>query len=415
MPTTLSGGDGWPPFSGRDGETNLGNVSNIRPSDDQPGDDHPSDDPLSDNPSAVTRARTMAVPMTDTPDRIPTGSPSQRPTMRDVAARAGVGLSTVSRVVSGDVKVSPARMLAVQKAIAELGFRRNDSARQLRKGAAESIGLLIENVADPFFSLLNHAVEEVALSRDSLLMSASSHQDAERAKKLTLALCARRVDGLIITPSEPQEIDYLQFERDAGIHLVFVDRPVPGLDADTVLTDNAGGARSGVEHLLAQGHRRIACFTDRAELFTSAARLEGYRSALTSAGIPLDPSLVHSARGGDASVQGPLGRMLASPEPPTAIFTANNRATIMILRELAVRRERLAMVGFDDFELADVLDPAVTVVAQDPLSMGRIAANLLFARLDGERGPSQTVTLRTSLIVRGSGEIAASRAGVATS
>ena len=335
-----------------------------------------------------------------------TPSPTNgRPTMRDVALRAGVGLSTVSRVVSGDVQVSPERTAAVHKAILELGFRRNDSARQLRKGAAASIGLLIESVSDPFFSLLSQAVEEVALGRDSLLMSASSNRDAGRARKMILAFCARRVDGLIITPSEFQEIDYLQEEILAGVRMVFVDRPVPGLEADTVLSDNVGGARTGVEHLIAHGHRRIACFTDRHDLFTSINRVLGYRQALESAGLPVDPSLIHAATNGEYRFSEPLAAMLGGPNPPTAIFTGNNRATSTILRELAGRRETLALVGFDDFELADVLQPGVTVIAQDPLTMGRIAAKLLFSRLDGDTGPAQTITLRTSLIARGSGEL----------
>src|SRR5690606_10419699 len=190
-----------------------------------------------------------------TPPTVPGGS---RATMRDVARRAGVGLSTASRVVNGEPGGSTKRTEAVEAAILELGFRRNDFARHLRMGAAASIGLLIESVADPFFSLLTQAVEEVALGRDSLLLSASSHQDAERAKKLVLAFSSRRVDGLIITPSEPQDVSYLRTELAAGVKMVFVDRPVHGIDADTVLTDNLGGARTGVEHLIAHGHRRIA-------------------------------------------------------------------------------------------------------------------------------------------------------------
>lgn len=330
--------------------------------------------------------------------------------MRDVAARAGVGLSTVSRVVNGDVNVSAARTLAVEQAIAELGFRRNDSARHLRMGAASSIGLLLESVSDPFFSLINQAVEEVALVRDSLLLSASSHQDAERAKKMVLAFCARRVDGLIITPSEPQEIDYLRAELRAGVRMVFIDRPVPGLDdddsvaTDTVLTDNAGGARTGVEHLIAHGHRRIACFTDRADLFTSHHRILGYRLALEAAGIPFDPALVFSADDVAENFAGPLAAMLAMAQPPTAIFTGNNRSTVAVLRQLVGRPDRPAIVGFDDFELADAMTPGVTVVAQDPLAMGRTAAELLFRRLGGEAGPTQTITLGTTLIRRGSGE-----------
>lgn len=332
-------------------------------------------------------------------------SGGNRATMRDVARRAGVGLSTVSRVVNGDPNVSAERTLAVQTAIVELGFRRNDSARHLRMGAAASIGLLIENVADPFFSLLNQAVEEVALSRDSLLLSGSSNQDPERAKKMVLAFCSRRVDGLIITPSEPQDTAYLRTELAAGVKMVFVDRPVPGIDADTVITDNLGGALAGVEHLLEHGHRRIAFFSDRASLYTTANRKAGYALALERAGIPLDPSLVYSSDDGNYSFTTPLATMLARQSPPTAIFASNNRSTVEILRELARLPKRPALVGFDDFELADALTPGITVIAQDALAMGRTAAELLFARLDGASGPTQSISLSTSLIVRGSGEL----------
>ncbi|AWB89902.1 LacI family transcriptional regulator [Salinibacterium hongtaonis] len=324
--------------------------------------------------------------------------------MHDVAALAGVGLSTVSRVVNGDVKVSPAKTLAVENAIRELGYRRNDSARHLRTGAAASIGLLIESIADPFFSLISQAVEEVALSRDSLLLSASSHQDAARARRMVLAFCSRRVDGLIITPSEDQSIDYLRTELTAGVAMVFIDRPVPGLDVDTVLTDNVGGAMSGVEHLIAHGHRRIACITDRAGLYTSSHRIRGYRNALAAAGIPFDPALVYSADDTTDTLAGPLTSMLDAENPPTALFTANNRSTIGALRVMGSRHNRPALVGFDDFELADALSPGVTVVAQDPLAMGRMAAELLFRRLDRDTSPPQTITLGTRLIARGSGE-----------
>lgn len=328
-----------------------------------------------------------------------------RATMRDVAKRAGVGLSTVSRVVNGDHHVSPQRTKAVQAAIAELGFRRNDFARHLRMGAAASVGLLIENVADPFFSQLTRAVEEVVLGRDSLLLSASSHQDPERAKKMVLAFISRRVDGLIITPSDSQDTSYLRAELAAGVSMVFVDRPVPGIDADTVLTDNLGGAKTGVEHLIAHGHRRIAFFSDRATLYTMANRRAGYSLALEQAGIRVDPALICSSDDGRYDFAGPLATMLALPDPPTAIFCSNNRSTVEILRELAKLPHRPALVGFDDFELADAMNPGITVVAQDAQAMGRTAAELLFARLDGSAGPTKTVSLGTTLIPRGSGEL----------
>jgi LacI family transcriptional regulator len=341
----------------------------------------------------------------DTTDEPPIARGSSRATMRDVARRAGVGLTTVSRVVNGDAGVSAKRTQAVEAAITELGFRRNDFARHLRMGGAASVGLLIESVADPFFSLLTQAVEEVVLSRDSLLLSASSHQDAERAKKLVLAFSSRRVDGLIITPSDPQDVSYLRTELAAGVKMVFVDRPVHGINADTVLTDNLGGARTGVEHLIAHGHSRIAFFSDRARLYTTVNRRAGYTIALEHAGLPMDPTLVHSSEDGRYDFTDALRTMLAMERPPTAIFCSNNRATVEILRELSRLPQRPALVGFDDFELADAMTPGITVVAQDALAMGRTAAELLFSRLDGVTGPTQTVSLGTTLIARGSGEI----------
>lgn len=332
------------------------------------------------------------------------GMPGARATMRDVAERAGVGLATVSRVVNGEANVSAKRRVAVESAIAELGFRRNDSARSLRMGTAESIGLLIENVADPFFSLLTRAVEEVALERDSLLLSGSSHQNSARAKRMILAFSSRGVGGLIITPSETTDVGYLQAEIDAGVKMVFVDRPVPGIDADTVLTDNLGGARRGVEHLLAHGHRRIAFFTNREHLYTTANRRAGYLAALEHAGVPFDPALEYAST--EYRFADPLAAMLSSINPPTAIFTSNNRSSVEILRALAGHPDRPAIVGFDDFELADALTPGITVIAQDAMAMGRTAAELLFARLDGESGPTKSITLGTKLIPRGSGEVA---------
>lgn len=330
--------------------------------------------------------------------------------MRDVAALAGVGVSTVSRVVSGDAKVSPKKTDAVRTAIESLGYSRNDAARILRMSAATlSIGLLIEDISDPFFSQVNQAVEEVVLSEDSFLLSASSDRDAARAKKMILAFCARRVNGLIIVPTEPEDdTGYLQREMAAGVAMVFVDRPPSqGIQADSVVSANREGARAGVAHLIAHGHRRIACFSDRGSLYTAQERIRGYTDALAAAGIPVDPLLMHASPTPiQFNLAEPFTRMMRLPEPPTAFFGANNRMTVRLLQQLEAYERRPAIVGFDDFELADLLKPGITVVRQDPSAMGTIAARLLFGRLADDRGPIQTISLPTELIPRGSGEIA---------
>ncbi|MFI9272986.1 LacI family DNA-binding transcriptional regulator [Kitasatospora sp. NPDC052896] len=328
-----------------------------------------------------------------------------RPTMKDVAALAGVGLKTVSRVVNGEPGVHESTAARVHQAIDQLGFRRNDGARLLRQGRhTSSVGLILEDVADPFYSLLTRAVEEVARAHGSLLFTGSSAEDPSRERELALAFCARRVDGLVIVPTAADH-GYLAAEVAAGTAVVTVDRTLPGLDVDTVLTDNPGGTRTGVEHLLRQGHRRVGYLGDAPDIFTAAERLRGYQGAMADAGCPVDPAWVSMGRPEPVGLRLALDRMLTGPRPVTALVCGNNRTTVAVLRELAALRRSPALVGFDDFELADLLAVPVTVVAQDPARLGRMAADLLFRRLAGERGPAQRIELPTQLIPRGSGEL----------
>jgi LacI family transcriptional regulator len=327
-----------------------------------------------------------------------------RPTMKDVAQTAGVGLKTVSRVVNGEPGVNSATADRVRDAITKLGFRRNDSARILRRGNTASIGLVLEDVGDPFYSGLTRAVEEVARRHDSLVFTGSSDEDPDRERELTLAFCARRVEGLIVVPAGDDH-EYLVPELAAGIAAVFVDRPAGNIKADAVLADNAGGTREGVEHLLGQGHRRIAFLGDSPQIFTAKERLRGYREAVTAAGHEVDEELVAMFPPRAETIRRTLDRLLSGDRPATALFTGNSRVTVAVLRELARRPERPALVGFDDFELADLLTPGVTVVAQDPTGLGRTAAELLFQRLEGDKGPARRVELSTRLVPRGSGEV----------
>ncbi|WP_310738154.1 LacI family DNA-binding transcriptional regulator [Microbispora sp. H10949] len=345
-----------------------------------------------------------------------------RPTMNDVAAAAGVALKTVSRVVNNEPGVNAATALRVHAAIDRLGYRRNDSARTLRRGRTASIGLVIEDAADVFYSSLSRAVEETALHHGCLLFTGSSQEDAARERDLVLAFCARRVDGLIIVPAGTDHT-YLAPEFEAGTRAVFADRPPgAGCEADVVLSDNVGGARAGTAHLIAHGHRRVAFLGDLPRIFTAAERLRGYREALAAAGLPYDEGLVAMGPAEPARMRADLTRLLGASDPPTALLTGNGRTTVETLRALAsitgsatgpattgAFPDRappglggLALVGFDDFELADLL--GVTVVAQDPARLGRTAADLLFLRLAGDDGPVTRFELPTRLIPRGSGE-----------
>ncbi|WP_435843977.1 LacI family DNA-binding transcriptional regulator [Streptomyces iakyrus] len=327
-----------------------------------------------------------------------------RPTMKDVAARAGVGLKTVSRVVNGEPGVTPETEQRVQEAIDALGFRRNDSARVLRKGRTASIGLVLEDLADPFYGPLSRSVEEVARAHGALLINGSSAEDPEREQELVLALCARRVDGLVVIPAGDDH-RYLEPELKAGVATVFVDRPAGHIDADVVLSDNYGGARGGVAHLIAHGHRRIGFIGDMPRIHTAAERLRGYRAAMEDAGIPVAGSWMSLGVTDPERVRRAAEEMLTGPEPVTAIFAGNNRVTVTVIRVLAEQARRVALVGFDDIELADLLQPGVTVVAQDAADIGRTAAERLFRQLDGTLVTPERIELPTRLITRGSGEI----------
>src|SRR3954468_2082562 len=205
--------------------------------------------------------------------------PPRRPTMVDVASRAGVSVKTVSRVVNNAPYVQQELIDRVLAAVAELGFRRNGIAHTLRSGRATStIGLVIEEIANPFYATIAAAAAEVARQHDTLLITASSEEDPDREQSLLLDLCSRRVDGLLVVPAGVDH-DFLRPEVQMGLPVVFLDRPGGGLEADTVLLDNRGGARDGVRHLLEQGHRRIAVLFDSLRVYTMNERVEGAREA----------------------------------------------------------------------------------------------------------------------------------------
>jgi LacI family transcriptional regulator len=328
--------------------------------------------------------------------------------MKDVAAVAGVSLSTVSRVVSGNPLVDPELAVRVERAIELLGYRHNHTAGTLRRanGLSASIGLIFEDVSNPFFSAIHRGVEDVARARSVVTFAGSSDEDPERERELVEAVLDRRVDGLIIATTA-EDHGYLRRDVDAGIALVFVDRPPGSIDADSVLSDNRGGAERAVAHLIAHGHRRIAFIGSPPLRYTAVERLAGYRSALSRAGIAEAPELVRHPEVAGEAYDIAL-ELLTAPSPPTALFTSQNLVTVEVLRALHRRKRQreVALVGFDDIELAGSIDPAISVIDQDARGIGRTAAELLFSRLDGYAGPSRRVELSTPLIERGSGEIA---------
>jgi LacI family transcriptional regulator len=337
--------------------------------------------------------------------------PAVRPaTMRDVAALAGVGLKTVSRVVNGESNVSAETRARVEAAIDRLDYRQDINASLLRRRGRKTatIGLVLEDVSNPFSSALHRAIEDRARERDVMLFTGSCDEDSDRERELIGTFRARRVDGLVVVPASADH-RYLIPEQRAGTPLVFVDRPARFLNADSVTSDNVGGAERAVSHLAASGHRRVGFLGDALKIQTAADRLHGYRLALTALGLEDDPAIVRTGlRSVDAAALA-AKELLQGANPPAALFTAQNLITIGALHALGDLglEHATALVGFDDIELADLLEPAVTVVAQDPVGMGHAAADLLFRRLDGDDSPPEHVVIDVELIARGSGELPA--------
>ncbi|TNC24663.1 LacI family DNA-binding transcriptional regulator [Amycolatopsis alkalitolerans] len=325
--------------------------------------------------------------------------------MSDVARLAGVSIKTVSRVVNDEPAVHPETARRVLAAIEQLGFRRNLGARNLRRGSTTgTIGLVVEDVGNPFYSELNRGVEKIAVAYGRHVLTGSSDEDSERERELALEFCSRRVDGLLLVPAGEQH-HYLVPEMRAGTPVVFVDRPAGDLSADTVLVDNLGGTIEAVAHLARHGHRRIAFLGDRPDIFTAAERLQGFREGCVRAGLRYDERLAQLGTPTREHVVGAVDRLLTGPDRATAVIAGNNRVAVHVLRALAHVTPRPALVSFDDFELADLLDPPVTVIAHDVERLGKAAAELLFARIHGEESPPRKVVLPVHLVPRGSGEV----------
>jgi LacI family transcriptional regulator len=327
--------------------------------------------------------------------------PPRRPTMLDVARHAGVSLKTVSRVVNGEPAVAQARIDRVLAAIAELGFRRNDIARNLRSGTVNAtIGLLIEEMANPFYATIASVCADIAADHQTLLITTSSEEDPERERDLLLDLTQRRVDGLIVVPAG-QDHSFLRREVEMGMPVVFLDRPPEQLIADTVLLDNQGGSRAGVRQLLAAGHRRIGILLDSLSVYTMRERLAGAHAALEAVGLPHDAALVREGVKGPDDAGKAIAEMLDQADPPTAFFCANNRLTVGALQELYRRGNDAPLLGFDDFELSHLMPRPLTLIAYDPREMAKVAVDRLFQRIDGDQSWPATTILPTYLVERG--------------
>lgn len=322
--------------------------------------------------------------------------------MKDVASRAGVALKTVSRVVNREPGVTPETASRVLGAIEELGFRRNESARLLRTGRTATLGFIASSWAERDDVAVYRGAEAVAREQGYLMYSGSTDSDADREERLALAMCARRVDGLIIIPTSGSH-DYLVSEIEAGVATVFALRGPELVRADAVLPDRRAAARAAIAHLAAYGHRRIGFVGGLGEGSADGQRTalrDGYAQALAAAGLVADPAWQALD----------VAALASTSLPVTAVFCASQALTLAALRVLAARgpdpsaQRRVAVIGFGDFEQADVVSPPVTVVSYDPVLVGYTAGELLISRLAGQPTAPRLVEVPVRLIARGSAE-----------
>jgi LacI family transcriptional regulator len=324
--------------------------------------------------------------------------------MKDVARAAGVSPMTVSRVVAGEAGVAPDTAARVEQAVRRLGYQRNDNARNLRRKnlGTSTVGVVVDDLANPFYALMVRSVEDEAHRRGSVVLVGSTNDEPRREREVIAAFTARQVDGLILVPTIGGHA-FLKRPMKRGTRVVCVDRPARGLAVDTVTVDNRAGARRAVTHLLGRGHRRIAYLGDRYDIWTQAERYAGYFDALAAHGVPADPALVRHGLRTHAETRAALESLRRLPDPPTAVFTSNDVITLGVL-DAPAHAAPVAIVGFDDLPLAERLTPPLSVVSQDPHALGATAANLLFSRIDGDRSPPRSVVLLTRFLVRDSAE-----------
>ena len=322
--------------------------------------------------------------------------------MADVAKLAGVGKMTVSRLLSGSANVSKDTAERVQRAIRMLNYQPNELARSLRSPHSKTIALILPYLYDPFFATCAHAVSTVATQHGYSVLITTSDEKTEIEQKQAALMLRRRIDGMIIIPA-PNEDDYLRSKDFENVHIVTLDRPAPHSRFDSVLVNNRAGARAGVAHLIDHGHKTIAFLGLDRDLFTMQARYNGYREAMSAASLA--PENYLECRSPEETVT-LVHSLLTGKKPPTALFAGNNLTMRFLLHALNMLRidvpGQVGLAGFDDFDIADVLQPALTVVRQPVYQVGEMAANLLFQRIArGEYpGKGHRVVLPTELVIR---------------
>jgi len=324
-------------------------------------------------------------------------------TISDVAEKAKVSRATVSHVINNTRYVSDETRHKVEKVISELGYRPNVLARSLRSGQTHTLGLIVPDSSNTFFAEISREIEISAFEAGYSVILCNSNEDPQREKLYIDVLTEKQVDGIILV-STCGQINTLRGLKKLQIPVALLDRDIKNLSLDTVLVDNKNGGLLATNHLISLGHQRIGFITGPSDANPSAERLTGYKQALRENGIPFEKELI---RYGDFTA--PSGRLkaielISLSNPPTAIFAGNDMMAIGVLRAATEKGlhvpEDIALIGFDDIELAAFTNPPLTTIAQPKLEMGKTITELLIQRIKNKERDVQFKMLPVSLIIR---------------
>ncbi len=321
--------------------------------------------------------------------------------------RANVSAMTVSRVLNNSGYVAPATRQRVEQVINELGYVRNALASGLLRGRTRTIALIVSDITNPFFTTVVRGVEDLAQRNGYTVIVGNSDESLEKERDYVATLIGKQIDGLLLSPTGNGSRSMLDALSRRGMPFVLIDRYIESLNVDTVIGDNIAGAQMLTRHLILLGHRRIALVNGRRESSANRDRQRGYHEALVEHGIGIQPDLITESAYRRDEAYRVVQRLLALPpdQRPTAIIACNNMLVIGVIEALRAAGltvpQDMAVVCFDDIELASAIDPFLTVVAQPVRSFGTIAAQFLFERLDGDAGQqARKVVLTPELIVR---------------
>jgi LacI family transcriptional regulator len=327
-------------------------------------------------------------------------------TLKDVAALANVSRATAARALNSYGYVGNETAQKVHAAAEKLGYRGNRLAQALRNGQLPIVGCILGDLQNPFFARIAHAIEVFARDCGHNLIIGSSEEELGQEISLLASLQSLSIRGFVVAPASADNNAHLQRLVGENVPLVLIDRVAEGIDCDSVVVDNEGGARKAVEYLIGMGHRRIGLLQDDMRIFTSRKRMIGYQAALAAGGIAPDDRVVAVSQSTVEHAIDATIRLFSQKSPPTALFTVDSLMTqgaLLAFRSMGISIPHdVSLIGFDDFNLATFTDPQITVVSQPVAEIGSAAARLLFDRLSGKSHPTQAIRFETKMLVRGS-------------